>query len=255
MNIVEVNQLSKTFELHILHDKMITALHDIEFAIAEGEIIGLTGKSGSGKSSLMKCLYRTYLATGGEILYHSRGAGGHEGRGAGGAGSARNGGVVDLVKASDHEIIALRRSEIRYCSQFLSVIPRVSAIDVVAEPLTRTEKNRDLARSRAKDLLEALGLPTALWDAFPVTFSGGEQQRINVARAIIARPRLLLIDEPTASLDTRTKDVVIGLIRDLKQEGTSVLCISHDEYTLERLADRRLHLQSGRITHAITESI
>jgi alpha-D-ribose 1-methylphosphonate 5-triphosphate synthase subunit PhnL len=237
MNIVEVNQLSKTFELHILHDKMITALHDIEFSIAEGEIIGLTGKSGSGKSSLMKCLYRTYLATGGEILYYSRG------------------GVMDLVKASDHEIIALRRSEIRYCSQFLSVIPRVSAIDVVAEPLARTEKNRDLARSKAKDLLEALGLPTALWDAFPVTFSGGEQQRINVARAIIARPRLLLIDEPTASLDQRTKDVVIGLIRDLKQEGTSVLCISHDEYTLDRLADRRLHLQSGRITHAITESI
>jgi len=220
-----------------LHDKMIPALHDIEFDIAEGEIIGLTGKSGSGKSSLMKCLYRTYLATGGEILYYSRG------------------GVVDLVKASDHEIIALRRSEVRYCSQFLSVIPRVSAIDVVAEPLARTEKNRDLARSKAKDLLEALGLPTALWDAFPVTFSGGEQQRINVARAIIARPRLLLIDEPTASLDQRTKDVVIGLIRDLKQEGTSVLCISHDEYTLERLADRRLHLQSGRITHAITESI
>lgn len=238
MNIVEVNQLSKTFELHILHDKMITALHDIEFTIAEGEIIGLTGKSGSGKSSLMKCLYRTYLATGGEILYTSS-----------------DGRTIDLVKASDHEIIALRRSEIRYCSQFLSVIPRVSAIDVVAEPLTRTEKNRDLARERAKDLLKALGLPTALWDAFPVTFSGGEQQRINVARAIIARPRLLLIDEPTASLDARTKDVVIGLIRDLKQEGTSVLCISHDEYTLERLADRRLHLQSGRITNPITEII
>jgi len=245
MNIIEVNQLSKTFELHILHDKMITALHDIDFAIAEGEIIGLTGKSGSGKSSLMKCLYRTYLATGGEILYYSRG----------GDRGDKNEGVVDLVKASDHEIIALRRSEIRYCSQFLSVIPRVSAIDVVAEPLARTEKNRDLARTKAKELLEVLGLPTALWDAFPVTFSGGEQQRINVARAIIAKPRLLLIDEPTASLDTRTKDVVIGLIRDLKQEGTSVLCISHDEYTLERLADRRLHLQSGRIIHAITESI
>jgi alpha-D-ribose 1-methylphosphonate 5-triphosphate synthase subunit PhnL len=238
MNIVEVNQLSKTFELHILHDKMITALHDIEFSIAEGEIIGLTGKSGSGKSSLMKCLYRTYLATGGEILYASS-----EGK------------TVDLVKAGDHEVIALRRSEIRYCSQFLSVIPRVSAIDVVADPLARTEKNRDLARARAKDLLEALGLPTALWDAFPVTFSGGEQQRINVARAIIARPRLLLIDEPTASLDTKTKDVVIGLIRDLKQEGTSVLCISHDDYTLERLADRRLHLQSGRITNPITENV
>src|SRR5580698_1466411 len=237
MNIVEVHQLTKTFELHILNGKRITALNGIEMAIEEGEIIGLTGKSGSGKSSLMKCLYRTYLASSGKILYTS------------------HSGTIDLVKARDHEVLALRRAEIRYCSQFLSVIPRVSAIDVVAEPLARTEKNRDLARSKAKDLLEALGLPTALWDAFPVTFSGGEQQRINVARAIIARPRLLLIDEPTASLDQRTKDVVIGLIRDLKQEGTSVLCISHDDYTLGKMADRRLHLSGGHILSNVTATI
>jgi alpha-D-ribose 1-methylphosphonate 5-triphosphate synthase subunit PhnL len=237
MNIIEVHHLSKIFELHILHGKRITALQHIELAIEEGEIIGLTGKSGSGKSSLMKCLYRTYLATGGEILYYS------------------SSGVIDLVKADDHEIIALRRKEIRYCSQFLSVIPRVSAIDVVAEPLLREEKDKEKARSKARAMLEALGLPSGLWDAFPVTFSGGEQQRVNVARAIIARPRLLLIDEPTASLDAKTKDIVIGLIRDLKQTGTSVLCISHDEYTLDRLADRRLHLQAGRITPPVTEVI
>ena len=238
MNIIEVNNLSKTFELHILHEKHITALQHIDMIIEEGEIIGLTGKSGSGKSSLMKCLHRTYLATSGQILYQTL-----------------KGGVVDLVSADDHAIIALRRSEIRYCSQFLSVIPRVSAIDVVAEPLFRTEKDKDQARLRAKALLEALGLPAGLWDAYPVTFSGGEQQRVNVARAIIARPRLLLIDEPTASLDAKTKDVVIELIRDLKQHGTAVLCISHDEYTLERLADRRLHLQSGRTTSSITQVI
>jgi alpha-D-ribose 1-methylphosphonate 5-triphosphate synthase subunit PhnL len=238
MNIIEVHHLSKVFELHILHDKRIVALHHIDMAIREGEIIGLTGKSGSGKSSLMKCLYRTYLATGGEILYHSTTAG-----------------IVDMASADEHTVIALRRSEIRYCSQFLSVIPRVSAIDVVAESLVRAGKNREQARSQAKDLLGALGLPASLWDAFPVTFSGGEQQRINVARAIIARPRLLLIDEPTASLDTRAKDIVIGLIRDLKKEGASVLCISHDEYTLDRLADRRLHLQAGRITPPLTEVI
>jgi|ERR1700733_7678685 alpha-D-ribose 1-methylphosphonate 5-triphosphate synthase subunit PhnL len=237
MNIIEVHHLSKVFELHILHGKRITALQHIELAIEEGEIIGLTGKSGSGKSSLMKCLYRTYLATTGEIRYHSRS------------------GVIDLVKADDHEIIALRRTEIRYCSQFLSVIPRVSAIDVVAEPLLREEKDKEKARSKARAMLEALGLPSGLWDAFPVTFSGGEQQRVNVARAIIAKPRLLLIDEPTASLDAKTKDIVIGLIRDLKQAGTSVLCISHDEYTLERLADRSLHLQAGRITPPVTEVI
>lgn len=235
MNIIEVHQLSKVFELHILHDKRITALQHIEMTIGEGEIIGLTGKSGSGKSSLMKCLYRTYLATTGEILY------------------ASHSGVIDLVKADDHAIIALRRSEIRYCSQFLSVIPRVSAVDVVAGSLFRTEKNKEQARDRARALLETLGLPSGLWDAYPVTFSGGEQQRVNVARAIIARPRLLLIDEPTASLDTHTKDVVIGLIRELKQHGTSVLCISHDEYTLENLADRRLHLQAGCITTPVTE--
>ena len=238
MNIIEVGNLSKAFDLHILHEKRITALQHIDMTIGEGEIIGLTGKSGSGKSSLMKCLHRTYLATGGEILYRSL-----------------NGEVIDLVPADDHAIIALRRSEIRYCSQFLSVIPRVSAIDVVAEPLFRTEKDKDQARSRARSLLEALGLPSGLWDAYPVTFSGGEQQRVNVARAIIARPRLLLIDEPTASLDAKTKDVVIELIRDLKQHGTAVLCISHDEYTLERLADRRLHLQSGRIISSITQVI
>jgi alpha-D-ribose 1-methylphosphonate 5-triphosphate synthase subunit PhnL len=237
MNIIEVNNLSKTFDLHILHEKHITALQHIDMTIGEGEIVGLTGKSGSGKSSLMKCLHRTYLATGGEILYHSLN------------------GVVDLVSADDHAVIALRRSEIRYCSQFLSVIPRVSAIDVVAAPLFRTEKDKELARERAKAMLEALGLPFGLWDAYPVTFSGGEQQRVNVARAIIARPRLLLIDEPTASLDARTKDTVIGLIRDLKQHGTAVLCISHDEYTLERLADRRLHLQSGRIISTVTQAI
>jgi alpha-D-ribose 1-methylphosphonate 5-triphosphate synthase subunit PhnL len=229
MNIIEVGNLSKTFDLHILREKHITALQHIDMTIEEGEIIGLTGKSGSGKSSLMKCLHRTYLATSGEILYRSFDS------------------VVDLVAADDHAVIALRRSEIRYCSQFLSVIPRVSAIDVVAEPLFRTEKDKEYARTRAKSLLEKLGLPSGLWDAFPVTFSGGEQQRVNVARAIIARPRLLLIDEPTASLDAKTKDVVIGLIRELKEHGTAVLCISHDEYTLEHLADRRLHLQAGRI--------
>ena len=229
MNILEVNDLSKVFNLHILHDKRIEALKEINFTMQEGEIIGLTGKSGSGKSSLMKCIYRTYLASSGEILYTS------------------NDGVIDLVKADDHKIIELRKTEINYCSQFLSVIPRVPAVDVVCENLFRIEKDKEVARNKAKEMLEQLALPTELFDAFPVTFSGGEQQRINVARAIIAAPRFLLIDEPTASLDAKTKDVVIDMILDLKKNGTSVLCISHDEYTLERMVDRRIDLQFGRI--------
>jgi alpha-D-ribose 1-methylphosphonate 5-triphosphate synthase subunit PhnL len=229
MNILEVNNLSKDFNLHILNDKRIEALKNINFTMKEGEIIGLTGKSGSGKSSLMKCIYRTYLASTGEIIYLSRA------------------GAIDLVKADDHRIIDLRKNEITYCSQFLSVIPRVSAVDVVCENLFRVEKDKDFARSQSKQMLEQLGLPYELWDAFPVTFSGGEQQRINVARAIIAKPRFLLIDEPTASLDAKTKDVVVDMILQLKAEGTSVLVISHDEYTLERLCDRRIDLKFGEI--------
>ncbi|MDR3715493.1 MAG: phosphonate C-P lyase system protein PhnL [Puia sp.] len=231
MNILEINNLSKVFRLHILHGKKIEALKNIQFSVQEGEIIGLTGKSGSGKSSLMKCLYRTYLASSGEILFSSRA------------------GKIDLVRADDHAIIALRKTEITYCSQFLSVIPRVTAVDVVCESLLRTG-NKEEARAKARGMLEMLGLPTELWDAFPVTFSGGEQQRINVARAIIGDPRLLLIDEPTASLDQKTKDTVIDMILELKKKGTSVICISHDEYTLERLTDRRLDLRFGELTEA-----
>ena len=230
MNILEVNDLSKAFNLHILNNKRIEALKSITFTMKQGEIIGLTGKSGSGKSSLMKCIYRTYLASSGEINYH-----------------AANGDTIDLVKASDHTIIELRRQEINYCSQFLSVIPRVTAVDVVCENLFRIEKDKEAARKKAKEMLEHLALPTELFDAFPVTFSGGEQQRINVARAIIAAPRFLLIDEPTASLDARTKDVVIGMILDLKKNGTTVLCISHDEYTLSQMTDRRIDLKFGEI--------
>jgi alpha-D-ribose 1-methylphosphonate 5-triphosphate synthase subunit PhnL len=229
MNILEVNNLSKVFELHILNDKKLEALKNINFTMQEGEIIGLTGKSGSGKSSLMKCIYRTYLASSGEILYNSAA------------------GLMDLVTADDHRVIELRKNEITYCSQFLSVIPRVSAVDVVCETLFRIGKDKEESRLKAKDMLEKLGLPNELWDAFPVTFSGGEQQRINIARAIIAEPRFLLIDEPTASLDLRTKDVVIDLILQLKNKGTSVLCISHDEYTLEKLCDRRIDLKFGEI--------
>jgi alpha-D-ribose 1-methylphosphonate 5-triphosphate synthase subunit PhnL len=236
MNILEVNDLSKIFNLHILNEKRIEALKQINFTMAEGEIIGLTGKSGSGKSSLMKCIYRTYLASSGEIIYLSRS------------------GPVDMMQADDHQVIDLRKSEITYCSQFLSVIPRVSAVDVVCENLFRIEKDKEKAREKAKTMIEMLGLPVELWDAFPVTFSGGEQQRINVARAIIAEPRFLLIDEPTASLDAKTKDVVIDLILELKNNGTSVLCISHDEYTLDRLVDRRLHLQMGEINAVAVET-
>src|SRR6202044_1984979 len=141
MNILEVNDLSKVFNLHILKNKKIEALSEINFTMKEGEIIGLTGKSGSGKSSLMKCIYRTYLATSGEIIYASRA------------------GNIDMVKADDHQIIELRKTQISDCSQFLSVIPRVSAVDVVCENLFRIEKDKHRERNKSKEMLKAFGLP------------------------------------------------------------------------------------------------
>lgn len=229
-NLLEVRGLRKKFLLHILNDKMIDALEDINFTMAKGEIIGLTGKSGSGKSSLMKCLYGTYLVNEGEVLYNSNLYG-----------------EIDLAKASEHEILAIRSNEMTYCSQFLQVIPRVPAIEIVAEQLIKENVDHDEALERARAFLEELGLPQELWDAYPATFSGGEQQRINVAQAIVSTPRFLLIDEPTASLDQKTKDVVIGKILDLKRQGTSIILITHDEYTLSNLADRELKLKGGRI--------
>lgn len=230
---LEVKNLRKQFFLHILNDKKIDALEDINFAMNHGEIVGLTGKSGSGKSSLMKCLYGTYLVNGGEILYDSS-----------------QYGVIDIAKANEHEILQIRKKELTYCSQFLHVIPRVPALEIVAEQLVVEGVEVDEAFETAKDFLSRLGLPKELWDAYPSTFSGGEQQRINVAQAIISKPRFLLIDEPTASLDLRTKDVVIQMIQDLKQSGTSVILITHDEYTLTNLADRELKLTNGRIEEA-----
>jgi alpha-D-ribose 1-methylphosphonate 5-triphosphate synthase subunit PhnL len=178
----------------------------------------------------MKCIYRTYLVNSGAIVLHTEA-----------------GNPVDLANATEHEVLRVRKTEMFYCSQFLSVIPRVPAVDVVAESLTRKGRSVAEAQEIARDLLGKLGLPQELWDAFPATFSGGEQQRVNIARAIIAAPRFLLVDEPTASLDLKTKDVVIDLVLALKTQGTSVVLITHDQHTLDRMAERRLHLELGRV--------
>lgn len=227
---LKVIDLSKQFIIHILNGKEIEALQHINFDIKKGEIVGLAGKSGAGKSTLIKCIYRTYLSTGGQILYNSM-----------------KFGVIDLASASDHQIIHLRKSEITYCSQFLRVIPRIPAVDIVADSLVNRGISWEEARDKAKDFLSRLGLPQELWDAYPSTFSGGEQQRINVARAIIAEPQFLLIDEPTASLDQQTKEVVIQMILELKQKGTSILCISHDQFTMQQMTDRVIELEAGQI--------
>jgi len=234
INILEVNGLKKIFRMHGLNGKTICALEDVGFQVRQGEIVGLTGKSGSGKSTLMKCLYRTYLPTSGEILLRRV-----------------SGDIVDLASCDDHNVLDARRHDMTYCSQFLQAIPRVPAVQVVAEGLVRRGGNRDEAIRLAGEYLRRLGLPNDLADAYPATFSGGEQQRVNIARAVIARPRFLLVDEPTASLDLHAKDAVIDLLRELRRYGTSIVLITHDVHTQKRMTDRCLELKHGKVCESV----
>jgi alpha-D-ribose 1-methylphosphonate 5-triphosphate synthase subunit PhnL len=232
-NLLQIVNLEKRFEFHILNGKTIDALHRVSLEVCDGEILALTGKSGSGKSTIMKCVYRTYLASRGQILYRTA-----------------QGEIVDLATASEHAVLRVRKTEMTYCSQFLQVIPRVAAIDVVASALVPRGRSIEEARLAAGDCFERLSLPKELWESYPATFSGGEQQRVNIARAMIAQPRILLVDEPTASLDPKTKEAVIEMLRELRETGTSIILISHDEHTLARLSDRSLHLENGRLKDA-----
>jgi len=220
-DILVVKNLSKIFIMHILDGKAIQGCKDISFALPEGCSLGILGPSGVGKSSILKCIYRTYIPTGGQIIYHSR-----------------QFLSIDLSAAPEIKILALRDREIGYVSQFLKVMPRVSALDIVAEGLLKKGLMEHEARYLARDYLSRLRISPELWETYPSTFSGGEQQRINIARTAIVKPRPLLLDEPTASLDARTKEAVIDILLELKREGTSVVGIFHDLDTMRRLADQ-----------------
>lgn len=226
--ILKVSGLTKIFKLHLLGGKEVVGCKGISFGLRAGEVLGIQGPSGAGKSTVLKCIYRTYMATAGQALYQS------------------SSGTVDLLWAPENDILTLRRQEIGYVSQFLRVVPRVSALHVVAEGLLLQGWEESRALKVAARLLEYLGIPKDLWEASPVTFSGGQQQRINVARAVVTRPRLLLLDEPTASLDEQSKRRVNDLILDLKRSGTAILMVSHDRESLEQVADRILFLDHVR---------
>ena len=216
-----VEKLSKSFTLHILNGKHIAACRDISFKVPKGAFLGLSGPSGTGKSTVLKCIYRTYLPGSGSVWYDSA-----------------KYGRIDLATLSDRAVIDIRTREIGYVSQFLKVIPRVSALDVVMEPiLTRNGVSYDEARSRAVDLLKRLRIPEHLFDAYPATFSGGEQQRINIAHAVSWKPRLLLLDEPTASLDSESVAQVLEILKELRQDGTTMIGIFHDHELMTSVTD------------------
>lgn len=227
--LLNVESLHKRFTLHVLDGRRMRALEDLSFTVQSGEFLGVVGRSGSGKSSLLRCLYRRYLPTSGSMVYDSEN------------------GPVDLASVGDREVLRLRERELGYVSQFLRAVPRTPARDVVAEPLVRRGVPAGEAREKAEAVMDSLGLPARLGGAFPVTMSGGEQQRVNLARALAGRPRLLLLDEPTSALDPETRALAVQAIRDLKDAGTTMIGVFHDEETLIALADRVLALEAGRM--------
>jgi alpha-D-ribose 1-methylphosphonate 5-triphosphate synthase subunit PhnL len=220
--------IGKTFVLHGQGGVRIEALAGVSLEIERGECVVLVGPSGAGKSTLLRCLYGNYLATSGLIAIRDLG---NDGR------------PVSITGAEPHDVLRLRRSVVGYVSQFLRVIPRVPTLTLVAEPLLSRGVPEDEARSRAAALLARLNVPERLWSLAPATFSGGEQQRVNIARGLIAEHPLLLLDEPTASLDADNRDVVADLIVEARERGAAIVGIFHDEDTRNKVATRRLELK------------
>jgi alpha-D-ribose 1-methylphosphonate 5-triphosphate synthase subunit PhnL len=231
--VLSVNGLGKRFQLHVLGGKVIEGCRGVSFEVPAGSFLGLAGPSGAGKSTILKCIYRTYLASEGSIVYRSASQG-----------------EVDLARAPERTVLELRRREVGYVSQFLRAIPRVSALDLVAQPLLgRGEVGVEDARGRAAALLERLAIPRSLLGAYPATFSGGEQQRVNIARAVIWAPRLLLLDEPTASLDRRSVEAVLQLLGELRRAGSTMIGIFHDPALIASTADRILAVGAPGAAH------
>ena len=212
---LRTHRLAKTFTLHLRGGLRMPVLRDIGLSVSAGECVVLTGPSGAGKSTLMRSLYGNYRADAGQILIRHRGE------------------MTDIASADPRTILDVRRETLGYVSQFLRVVPRVSALDIVAE-----QARGDNGRRHARALLERLNIPERLHAVPPATFSGGEQQRINLARGFIARHPILLLDEPTASLDAENRAVVVGMVRDAKALGIAIVAICHDADVRDAIADR-----------------
>ena len=220
--------IGKTFTLHAQGGVQIDALAGVSLDVEQGECVVLVGPSGAGKSTLLRCLYGNYLASSGSIAIRSDG---HDAQ------------HVAITGAEPHDVLRLRRNVVGYVSQFLRVIPRVTTLTLVAEPLVSRGVAEDEARERAAALLARLNVPERLWSLAPATFSGGEQQRVNIARGLIAGHPLLLLDEPTASLDAENRDVVADLVIEARERGAAIVGIFHDEDTRTKVATRRFELQ------------
>jgi alpha-D-ribose 1-methylphosphonate 5-triphosphate synthase subunit PhnL len=218
--VLKVAGLTKSFIVHAHGDLALPVLRDVALAVSPGECLALVGPSGAGKSTLLRSLYGNYRANAGSIRVHHDNA------------------WTELVDAEPRTVLDVRRRTMGFVSQFLRVIPRVATVDVVAEPLLRLGADPAEARDRAEFLLTLLNIPQRLWQLPPATFSGGEQQRVNIARSLIVDYPILLLDEPTASLDAGNRDRVVELLEQRRDAGSALVGIFHDIGVRELLGNR-----------------
>lgn len=230
---LRVEQLCKTFVLHNQSGAQLKVLQNASLTVSAGECLVLHGHSGSGKSTLLRSLYANYLPDSGHIWLR------HQDQ------------WLDMVPAEARQIMAVRRHTLGWVSQFLRVIPRISALQVVMQPLLELGIDRQSCRERAEALLDHLNVPRRLWGLAPSTFSGGEQQRVNIARGFIVDYPVLLLDEPTASLDSRNSAAVIGLIERAKDRGAAIVGIFHDDSVRERVASRVYAMQPSQAAETL----
>jgi alpha-D-ribose 1-methylphosphonate 5-triphosphate synthase subunit PhnL len=223
---IDISNAEKTFTMHLQGGVELPVVRGVSFDVQPGECVVLAGPSGAGKSSILKMIFGNYRCDGGriDILHHGE--------------------RIDLAKAEPREILDVRRDTIGYVSQFLRAVPRVATIDVVAEPLIANGMTRVEAREKAAELLGRLNIPERLWALPPSTFSGGEQQRVNIARGFISDLPILLLDEPTASLDAANRAVVVDLIDEKKRRGVAMVAIVHDDEIRQLIADRIVDVTS-----------
>ncbi len=217
---ISIENVSKSFVLHNQGTAEIPVMQGASLMVSEGECVALVGASGAGKSTLMRMIYGNYLTASGRIMI----------------------GDVDVASAAPREIIQLRRRTLGYVSQFLRVVPRVSTLDVVAEPLLATGTDADEARAQAETLLTRLNISQRLWALSPTTFSGGEQQRVNIARGFAFPYPALLLDEPTASLDPTNRATVLAMIAEAKTRGVAIIGIFHDHAARDEICDRQFDM-------------
>jgi alpha-D-ribose 1-methylphosphonate 5-triphosphate synthase subunit PhnL len=217
---IEIKNAEKTFTMHLQGGVRLPVVRGVSFEVHAGECMVLSGPSGAGKSSILKMIFGNYRCDGGVIAVRHENA------------------MLDIATAEPRQILSVRRSSIGYVSQFLRAVPRVPTIDVVAEPLVATGTSRETAHEQAGCLLRRLNIPERLWALPPSTFSGGEQQRVNIARGFISNLPILLLDEPTASLDAANREAVVDLIVEKKRAGVAMVAIVHDDEIRRLIADR-----------------